>query len=101
MVRRLDDFWHRKYGEDEEGRLVALVTDEDPEAGDPDDADAMEIHMPSPSYYPALASAGLVVTGFGLTYLGFGGWVVVGIGTIIAMWGLFGWSLEPVTREEH
>ena len=101
LVRRLDDFWHTKYGEDEEGRLVALATSEEPEPADADDAEVPEIHMPSPSYYPALASVGLVVSGFGLTYLGVGGWIVVGVGLVISMWGLFGWSLEPVTRDDH
>ena len=100
VVRRLDDFWYTKYGEDEQGRLVALATSEESEPADADDAEASEIHMPSPSYYPALASVGLVVSGFGLTYLGVGGWVVVGVGLVISMWGLFGWSLEPVTRED-
>jgi cytochrome c oxidase subunit 1 len=96
-VEHLDDFWHRKYGEDEEGRLVVLDQDEEPK----EDVDADSIHMPSPSYYPALTSVGLVVAGIGFTYLGIGGWIVVGVGIMIAMWGFFGWSLEPITREEH
>jgi len=54
--------------------------------------------MPSPSYYPALASLGLVITGGGLIYLSLG-WIAFGVGMVIAMWGLFGWSLEPVTKE--
>ena len=56
------------------------------------------IHMPSPSYYPALTSFGLVVTGGGLVYLSLG-WIAFGVGMVITMWGFFGWSLEPVTKE--
>jgi hypothetical protein len=59
-----------------------------------------DIHMPSPSYYPALASLGIVITGYGLVYLSWG-WAAVAVGAMVALWGLFGWSLEPITREEH
>ena len=54
--------------------------------------------MPSPSYYPALSSFGIVVLGFGLVMLPVG-WLMVALGGAIMMWGLFGWSLEPVTKE--
>ena len=55
------------------------------------------IHMPSPSYYPALAAVGLVTLGYGLIYLSWG-WIAVGAGFVVALWGFFGWSLEPVTK---
>ena len=97
-VRSLDEFWHRKYGEDEEGRLVALAVEEAEEAKGVEAADVEDMHMPSPSFYPALASVGLAVAGFGFVYLGVAGWIAVGVGLMISMWGLFGWSLEPVTR---
>ena len=99
IVQSLDDFWHKKYTEDEEGRMVALVVEEEPEA--PENVAELNIHMPSPSYYPALASVGLVIAGVGFTYLGVGGWITVGVGMMVAFWGLFGWSLEPVARDEH
>ena len=59
-----------------------------------------EIHMPSPSYYPALASLGIVITGYGLIYLSWG-WAAIAVGGMVTLWGLFGWSLEPVTSDEH
>jgi cytochrome c oxidase subunit 1 len=104
--RSLDDYWHRKYTEDDEGRLVkmdpvsggALAVDEAETGGDDDDGHGEDIHMPSPSYYPALSSLGIVITGFGLVMLPVG-WLFVGVGAAIMMWGLFGWSLEPVTKE--
>ena len=107
VVHGLDEFWHRKYGEDEEGRLIELpavtggaLGGADAEGESPTGEHGVEdIHMPSPSYYPALAALGLVVAGFGFTYLGIGGWIVVGTGLITAIWGFFGWSLEPITRE--
>ena len=58
-----DDFWHRKYTEDDEGRLVRL-----PAGGAIDDGadgrrrrrrrhDGHGIHMPSPSFYPLIVAA--------------------------------------------
>ena len=45
-----------------------------------------------------LSSFGIVVAGFGMVYLPWG-WISVGVGLAITLWGLFGWSLEPVTKE--
>ena len=58
------------------------------------------IHLPSPSFYPALAAAGLFVVVLGLVYVPWG-LIAAGAGAVITMWGLFGWSMEPLTREEH
>ena len=102
-VHSLDDFWHQKYAEDEEGRMVpiqpvkggALAVDKETNGGDDGEPD---IHMPTASFYPALSSFGIVVAGFGMVYLPWG-WITVGVGLAITLWGLFGWSLEPVTKE--
>jgi cytochrome c oxidase subunit 1 len=104
-VTSLDDYWHRKYAEDEEGRSVkmepvsggALAVDEATTGGEDGDP-ASGIHLPSPSYYPALSALGIVITGFGLVMLPVG-WFFVGVGAVVMMWGLFGWSLEPVVKE--
>jgi len=29
------------------------------------------------------------------------GLIAVGVGVLIALWGLFGWSLEPITRSAN
>ena len=56
IVTGLDDYWHRKYTEDDEGRLVKL-----PAGGADYDAehvpagfDPHSVHMPSPSYWPLI-----------------------------------------------
>ncbi len=104
-VESLDDFWHKKYAEDEEGRAVKMPAVSGGtllETGGPGDEDEHheEIHMPSPSFYPALSSLGLVITGYGLIYLSWG-WAAIAVGGMITLWGLFGWSLEPITREHY
>jgi hypothetical protein len=40
----------------------------------------------------------MVIAGFGLVMLPVG-WLFFGVGMAITMWGLFGWSLEPVAKE--
>jgi cytochrome c oxidase subunit 1 len=95
VVAHEDDFWHRKYRIGEDG--VAVAIDPPPTmAGEPD----ADIHLPSPSFYPVLAAAGLFVVLLGLVYVPWG-LVAVGAGALITMWGLFGWSMEPLTREDH
>ncbi len=94
VVEHEDDFWHRKYTIAEDGTAVAI----DPPPSfdvEPDE----NIHLPSPSFYPALAGTGLFVTVMGLVYVPWG-LIAAGAGVVITMWGLFGWSMEPLTREE-
>ncbi|OFW62750.1 MAG: cytochrome c oxidase subunit I [Actinobacteria bacterium RBG_16_67_15] len=93
VIHSEDDFWHRKYTEDAEGRAV-------PVAQPPLPAREAGIHLPSPSYYPVLSSAGIFVLVMGMVYLPWG-LLAVGAGLVVMLWGLFGWSMEPLTREEH
>ena len=95
VVEHEDDFWHRKYTVAEDGTAVAIDPPPSLDA-EPDD----DIHLPSPSLYPTLAAAGLFVASMGLVYVPWG-LVAVGVGAVMMMWGLFGWAMEPLTREEH
>jgi hypothetical protein len=58
------------------------------------------VHLPSPSYYPALSAFGMFIVIVGLVYAPVG-LVAAAAGLIVTMWGLFGWSLEPLTREDE
>ena len=108
VVEHVDDFWHRKYATDEEGRSVRMpdvsggtIAADDTTTGGEDEPEGdheEDMHMPSPSYYPIVAAFGVMVTGYGFVYIP-GGWVGVGAGLLITLWGFFGWSLEPVTRD--
>jgi cytochrome c oxidase subunit 1 len=108
QVHALDDFWHQKYAEDDEGRAVrmpvltggALTVDTETGGEGPEEESHGDIHMPSPSYYPFLASVGIAIMGYGFVYVPWG-FIAVGLGGLVTLWGLFGWSLEPVTREGH
>ncbi|MGE5459319.1 MAG: cytochrome c oxidase subunit I [Solirubrobacterales bacterium] len=93
VVHALDEAWHRKYAETEGGHVVPVpaggagtVTEHEPVHGG-----APGIHMPSPSYFPLVASLGLFVLGFGLIF----SWWLAGLGVTVMLAGLFGWALEP------
>ena len=106
LVHSLDDFWHRKYAEDEEGRAVkmpevtggTLTVDKETGDEDHDDDGHGDIHMPSPSYYPFVSALGIAILGYGLIYIPWG-YIAVAVGGMVMVWGFFGWSLEPVTRD--
>jgi cytochrome c oxidase subunit 1 len=98
LVHSEDAFWHEKYGEDEAGHAVPAVAGGS-EHGEADHHDE-EIHMPSPSYYPALAAFGMFIALLGFVYVPVG-LVAVAAGLLVTMWGFFGWSMEPLTRDSH
>ena len=91
-VHELDEFWHRKYGHTEDGRLVRIAETEDvvQQGG------ATGIHLPSPSYWPIILSAGLPFVGYGLI---FDYWWAL-LGGVITIAGMLGWVLEPSTDPE-
>ena len=57
----------------------------------------LHIHMPTPSYYPLLASIGLPVICYGLMYKA---WPVALIGGLVTLGSVYGWALEPATEPE-
>jgi cytochrome c oxidase subunit 1 len=101
VVHALDDFWHRKYVEDKEGRLVPVPAGGQNGYGGahvPEHGDGHGIHMPSQSYMPLIAAVGLPIVGWGLV---FEQWWLAIVGAIILFSGLYSWALEPATEEAH
>jgi len=107
VVHARDDFWHRKYTEDEEGRLVRIPAGGSDEASDVAEQHTLEhddhgdghghghgIHMPSPSYFPALGAVGIFIAGYGAIYH----WWLGAIGGVILLAGIFGWGNEPLSE---
>jgi cytochrome c oxidase subunit 1 len=111
VVHSLDDFWHRKYAEDQRGRVLPVpagASDEPlPEgaaaeaaaSAAPGTATVQEhagdhghaIHMPSPSYYPFIAALGLPLIGYGVIF----NWTLAFVGVAFLFGGLYAWVLEP------
>jgi cytochrome c oxidase subunit 1 len=86
-VTSLDDFWHRKYTEDENGKVRRVHTGD--ELAQPGDGEG--VHLPAPSYWPFVLAVSLPIVGYGLI---FNLWLVIP-GAILGMAAMFGWALEP------
>ncbi|NLA36424.1 MAG: cytochrome c oxidase subunit I, partial [Actinobacteria bacterium] len=93
VVTELDDFWHRKYGHDEQGRLVRIAETEDIVQKR---VSGEGIHLPSPSYWPLVFAAGMPFIAYGLIFDYF--WLIIGGGLTVA--GFIGWVVEPSTDPE-
>ncbi|MEI2638630.1 MAG: cytochrome c oxidase subunit 4 [Microthrixaceae bacterium] len=89
VIEELDEFWHRKYGHDEEGRLVRIARTEDVTQK----GDAEGVHLPSPSYWPIVMSVGFPLIGYGLIFNLW--WAVPG--AILVIGAMAGWVMEPST----
>ncbi|MGB7859720.1 MAG: cytochrome c oxidase subunit I [Acidimicrobiia bacterium] len=103
VITRLDEFWHMKYDEDEEGRPVRkpdadeLIERLDYEGRNP----AEEIHLPNPSYFPFVMAMGLPMMFYGVIYHTTAwGKALILLGAIVALASLIGWGLEPL-EEPH
>ena len=94
IVKARDDFWHRKYAEDPAGRPVPVPVGA-AEVHEQKDAHELGIHMPSPSYWPLVASLGLPFIGWGLI---FGAYVIIALGILLMIGGLYGWVFEPLAE---
>ena len=92
-VHARDDFWHRKYREDESGRAIPVVAggavEEEHAAGE-----HHAIHMPSPSFFPLIAALGFPMVALGLMY----DYALVAAGAAVLVVGVYGWALEPASE---
>jgi cytochrome c oxidase subunit I len=92
VVRTLDDFWHRKYGENEAGKLVRIAATEDVIQ----DGSNHDVHLPSPSYWPLVLASGLPLIAWGLIY---NLWLAV-VGGLFVVSAIYGWVMEPSVDDE-
>ncbi|MFN2555512.1 MAG: cytochrome c oxidase subunit I [Nitriliruptorales bacterium] len=110
VVNARDEWWHRKYEEDREGRPVRVPAGaavDQPELAS--GGRERGIHLPDPSYWPLVVGVGLMILSYGAVYMrpeqaASSRWSVAGIvvfvlGLIVTLSGIYGWALEPL--EEH
>jgi cytochrome c oxidase subunit 1 len=91
-VSHLDEFWHRKYGENADGKVVRIATG----AEVAQKGDATNVHLPSPSYWPLVSAAALPIIGYGLIFnLG-----LAALGGVLFVLSAFGWGYEPADDPE-
>jgi cytochrome c oxidase subunit 1 len=93
-VSHLDELWHRKYAEDEEGRLVPLP---ESERKNYDEGPVEHVHLPSPSLNPLLLAFAMPVVGYGMVFARSTniGYAVTGIGVVLILAAVYAWILEP------
>jgi len=99
QVNGPDSFWAEKYTEDEQGRLLAIPSDpaSDPAPSPAPSKDGHGIHLPSPSIYPLVVAIGLLPIAYGAVFENL---ILVGIGVVTLLFGIYAWAIEPPT-EEH
>jgi cytochrome c oxidase subunit 1 len=87
MVHSRDEFWHRKYREDESGRPARVAKTAD--VVQP--GDSVGVHLPSPSYWPLMLATGMPLIGYGII---FNRWLCLP-GAAIVIGAIYGWAMEP------
>ena len=98
-IESLDDFWHKKYDEDDEGRALRketadqLLVDLEIDGLNPKE----HIELPNPSYFPFILASGLPFLGYAIIYKSL---ALAGVGLVLLLIGGFGWALEPLEEEE-
>jgi cytochrome c oxidase subunit 1 len=99
VVTRLDEFWHSKYDEDDEGRAVRKPeADELLERLEHEGLNPPEpIHLPNPSYFPIVMAAGIPLVFYGIIYhTTIWGKALIAVGAIISLAAVIGWAIEPL-----
>jgi cytochrome c oxidase subunit 1 len=95
VIHHLDEYFHRKYEEDENGKLVRVATPDEVKSHNVDDAQAHHalehMHMPSPSYWPFVLAVGLPLIGYGIMFH----YAIAFVGGLIVVGAMYGWALEP------
>ena len=96
-VHSLDEFWHRKYVEDERtGTLVPA------QAGASDEPQADHAAGTARSICRArrtgrsCRASGCRSSAYGVLY----SWWLIGLGALVVLIGFYGWALEPSVAEE-
>ena len=100
VVHALDDFWHRKYAEDEDGpaRCACPAGARRRRRGRRRRGTeaARRSTCRRPSFWPLVAALGLPIIGYGVLY---SWWLVGGRRASCCSSGCYGWALEPSVAE--
>jgi cytochrome c oxidase subunit 1 len=87
-----DDWWHQKWGTNEEGKIVRKAYPEDIAQ----DGSATDVHLPSPSYMPIVLAAALPFIAYSIIFTF---WLLIPAG-VLFLAGFLGWALEPADDPE-
>ncbi|MCU1366911.1 MAG: putative cytochrome c oxidase subunit I/subunit, partial [Ilumatobacteraceae bacterium] len=90
-VHALDEFFHRKYVEDEETGELTQVTNYAEIMAEMEAKADKNIHLPSPSYWPIVLAIALPIVAYGVIF----NRLLAVFGAAVLLFAIFGWSLEP------
>ncbi len=97
VVESQDEFWHRKYGYDENHNVVRIAT----AAEVAQDGSNTNVHLPSPSYFPILLALSMPIISYGLIY---SLWLCIP-GGMLMVYSMVGWIFEhpddPNAAHDH
>jgi cytochrome c oxidase subunit 1 len=82
-VKELDDFWHKKYGDDGKRKQLPPEPSFDP----------AKIHLPNPSFWPILLAAGITTAVAGFFIADYGLMVSL-VGIFVTVLSSYGWVYE-------
>ena len=91
-MHSVDDWWATKRRQVPAPQVPGVV----PVGGGSGYGEEHSIHLPQPSYWPIVASIGLLVAGYGVVY----SVPVMVIGAAITMVATYAWAFEPVNEPE-
>ena len=95
-VHSIDEFFHRKYEENEEtGEIHQIADYDDVMRAEQAHADT-HFHMPSPSYWPIILALALPIVAYGIIF----NRLLAVFGGVLILFSMFGWSLEPSVADE-
>ena len=97
-VHALDEFFHRKYEEQDtpDGpKLVKVRSAEEVLAEEESHADH-HIHLPSPSYWPIVMALSLPIIAYGVIF----NLLLCFVGLAVLLLSIFGWCLEPSVADD-
>ena len=96
MVHALDEFYHRKYAEDEATGELTKVSDYATIMAESEAKADQHIHLPSPSYWPIVLAIGLPIVAYGIIFSR----LLAVIGGAVVLFAIAGWGLEPSVADE-
>ena len=92
-----DEFWHRKYGYDENQNVVRIAQASEVTQ----DGSNTNVHLPSPSYFPILLALSMPIISYGLIY---SLWLCIP-GGMLMVYSMVGWMFEhpddPNASHDH
>ena len=95
-VHALDEFFHRKYAEDEVTGELTKVADYESIMAEMEAKADKHFHMPSPSYWPIVLAIGLPIVAYGIIFHR----LLAVFGAAVILFGMAGWGLEPSVADD-